>query len=372
MSKTVIQELRLSRLSIPFKVAFRHANADRSEGASVWVEAVSPTGATGYGESCPREYVTGESVESAERFFAEHQAALRSDIVDLASLVGWMAAHENVIDANPAAWCAMELAILDMLAKENDVTIEQYLSLPQLQGSFQYSAVLGDAEAATFGAVAQRYSAQGFTDFKVKLSGELRRDSDKMDILRGMLPAPKTVRADANNVWKSADEAIAFLRALEYGFLAVEEPVSAGSYAALSTIAEALECRIILDESFLRAVQFAFIRDDPTHWLINLRVSKMGGLLRSLEVVRGAREHGIGVIVGAQVGETSLLTRAALTVANGCRDLLVAQEGAFGTHLLERDVCDPPIMFGKGGILDVSSFPLLVGAPGFGVPISQA
>ncbi len=61
------------------------------------------------------------------------------------------------------------------------------------------------------------------------------------------------------------------------------------------------------------------------------------------------------MIVGAQVGETSILTRAALTLASGYRTSLIAQEGAFGTHLLERDVIDPPLMFGVGGKLHTAS-----------------
>jgi L-alanine-DL-glutamate epimerase-like enolase superfamily enzyme len=91
----------------------------------------------------------------------------------------------------------------------------------------------------------------------------------------------------------------------------------------------------------------------------------MGGLLRSLEVVEAARAAGIGVIVGAQVGETSLLTRAGLTVASGAGVALVAQEGAFGTHLLSEDVSDPPLMFGAGGVLEVSATPTLT-ASGLG------
>ena len=70
------------------------------------------------------------------------------------------------------------------------------------------------------------------------------------------------------------------------------------------------------------------------------------------------------MIVGAHVGETSLLTRAALSVANAYRDILVAQEGAFGTHLLEHDVVDPPLMFGAGGVLDAAQLPT---GPGFGL-----
>ncbi len=92
----------------------------------------------------------------------------------------------------------------------------------------------------------------------------------------------------------------------------------------------------------------------------------MGGVLRSLAVVEAARAAGIGVIVGAQVGETSLLTRAALAVAHAAGPILVAQEGAFGTLLLTRDVCDPPLMFGAGGRLAVADHPRLL-APGLGI-----
>ncbi|MGZ5120332.1 MAG: hypothetical protein ACXWCK_30025, partial [Burkholderiales bacterium] len=89
--------------------------------------------------------------------------------------------------------------------------------------------------------------------------------------------------------------------------------------------------------------------------------------LRSLELVSELHKRGLGLIIGAQVGETSILTRAALTVANASKDILLAQEGAFGTHLLARDVVESPLMFGPGGMLDVSGT-VLAGA-GWGLPI---
>jgi hypothetical protein len=70
------------------------------------------------------------------------------------------------------------------------------------------------------------------------------------------------------------------------------------------------------------------------------------------------------------VGETSILTRAALTVANCAQDILIAQEGAFGTHLLTRDITDPPIMFGEGGIVDVSLLEIAQ-THGFGLALLQ-
>jgi len=41
----------------------------------------------------------------------------------------------------------------------------------------------------------------------------------------------------------------------------------------------------------------------------------MGGILRSLAIAEQAKQIGIPIIIGAQVGETSILTRAALTLA---------------------------------------------------------
>ena len=59
-----LESLELSRLAIPFRETFRHASASRSATESVWAEARTTDGVVGYGESCPRGYVTGEGWES--------------------------------------------------------------------------------------------------------------------------------------------------------------------------------------------------------------------------------------------------------------------------------------------------------------------
>ena len=151
----------------------------------------------------------------------------------------------------------------------------------------------------------------------------------------------------------------------------IEEPVGARQWPALARIAEAVGALIILDESVTRAADLDAVPGPAAHWIVNVRVSKMGGLLRSLEVVAAARKRGLRIIVGAQVGETSVLTRAALTIATAAGDLLAGQEGAFGTHLLTADVCDPPLMFGRGGVLTWADHP---GSrlPGFGMEATHS
>ena len=213
------------------------------------------------------------------------------------------------------------------------------------------------------------YLEMGFQDFKIKLTEDFASNSEKIAILKANLDNEVKIRFDANNCWANTDMASRQLAALDCDFWAVEEPLAAGEYMELVRLAKQLEVKIILDESFQRTEQLAEIENTIDHWVINLRVSKMGGLLRSLDLVEACRASELQVIVGAQVGETSLLTRAALVVAHSARDILVAQEGAFGTYLLDHDPCEPPVMFGRGGHLDVSSSSIRT-APGCGLRVN--
>jgi L-alanine-DL-glutamate epimerase-like enolase superfamily enzyme len=364
-----IEHLRFRVIEIPFRTVFSHANATRSEAEGIWVEAYSVRGATGCGEGCPRDYVTGETVRSARTFFDTHRPELEERIRDLASLQGWVSEKRREIDANPAAWCAIELALLAVMAEEQGLPVEALLGLPAVRGEFRYSAVLGDMECPAFRRQFARYREMGFTDFKLKTSGCHARDRCKSDALREEDGARLRVRLDANNTWRNPDDAIAYLRSFDYPYFAVEEPLIPNAYRQLERVAAALGTKIILDESLARMSQLAELRRRPETWIINLRVSKMGGLLRSIELVRRARDLEIPLIVGAHVGETSLLTRVALTVAKAAGSALLAQEGAFGTYLLERDVCESPIVFGRGGSLAVDEY-LAPGAPGFGLVLN--
>ena len=324
--------LTIKKLEIPFKQAFAHATATRSCTESVVVKAESPNGVVGVGEGCPRKYVTGETIQTAENFFDAHREGWEQ-FRSLEDLKVWMTTNSQGIDMNPASWCAAELALLDRWGQEHGQSIEAFLNLKELTEKFQYSAVLGTETVATFEKQAQQFAALGFCDFKVKVTGNFENDRQKIEFLKHLPIKKPRIRLDANNLWKSAAEAVAYLNSLQYPFMAIEEPVQVGDYDGCRQISQQLGLPIILDESFLRPDQFGCLQADPQSWIINVRISKMGGILRSLAIAEEAKVKGIPIIIGAQVGETSILTRAALTVANQYRDILLAQEGAFGTYL---------------------------------------
>ena len=62
-----IQRLEVSSFPVPFRAVFRHASASRAQAENLIVAAYSDCGKVGYGEGCPRRYVTGETVEERSR-----------------------------------------------------------------------------------------------------------------------------------------------------------------------------------------------------------------------------------------------------------------------------------------------------------------
>ncbi len=113
----MIDAVEILRIVIPFRLSFRHNLAVHNGVESIMVRVFDESGSVGYGECIPREYVTGETPESVLE-------VLRSRMVP-----DWLGVNlssfEEVTDAlewrliglrrhHHAAFCALELAILDL------------------------------------------------------------------------------------------------------------------------------------------------------------------------------------------------------------------------------------------------------------------
>ena len=359
-----IRNIRYYELKIPFTRTFSHSSASRKETETVIVEMMDETGETGYGEGCPRSYVTGESIETVFQFIQVHEANLQ-EIKNFDELEAYVIDNKNEIDQNPAAWCALELAMLDLLAKTEKISVEALLGRNQQQSEYVYSAILGDSDPDTFHQLFQQYRQLGFSDFKIKLSGDIDKERRKLTCLNQHNREIK-VRADANNLWDSPDTAIDCLNELSFDFDAIEEPVQSKQISDLQEVVGKTGMKIILDESLLRLEQVESLNRNPAHWIVNARVSKYGGILRSLKMIDELVKNDIDIIVGAHVGETSLLTRASLILADSAKHKLRAQEGGFSTHLITQDPFEPNLKIGKYGMIDRDLLDYR-NKPGFGI-----
>ncbi len=356
--------LHLGLMTFParFRMRFAHGSATRSETENV-ICVARGDGLTGYGEGCPRGYVTGETIGSAARFFGAHRADLESGVHDLPGLRAWIAAHEDAIDANPAAFAAVEIALLDLFAQRAGQGIEAFLGLPPPR-AVTVSAVFGVTGRAAAGAIGAGYRMFGMTDAKVKLSRDAAADLARLAIIRRALGQGARLRVDANNLFQVAGDCVAHLDAVQAPVWAIEEPLAPRDFAGMRAVAAATGCRIILDESATRPEDLANV--EGADWIVNLRVSKLGGLIRSLGFLALARQRGVGVILGCHVGETGILTRAALALATACGGGLIAAECGYGGYLLARDLTRPRLRFGRGGSIHAPS-----GGNGLGIAVQS-
>ena len=352
--------LELMTFPARFRMRFAHGSATRSETENV-ICIAREDGLIGHGEGCPRGYVTGETIASAARFFTTHRADLESGVSDLASLRAWIATHGAAIDANPAAFAAVEIALLDLFARRAGQGIEAFLGLAAPR-AVTVSSVFGVTGRVAAGVIGAGYRMLGMTDAKVKLSRDAAADCARLAIIRRALGRGARLRVDANNLFSEADDCAAHLDSLQAPVWAIEEPLAPRDFAGMRSVAAATGTRIILDESAMRPNDLEEV--EGADWIVNLRVSKLGGLLRSLDMLHIARRRGLGVILGCHVGETGILTRAALALAAACGGDLIAAECGYGGYLLARDLTRKRLRFGQGGSIRAPA-----GGTGLGIAV---
>lgn len=348
-------------LHIPLRIRHRQASSDRTVGESVWVIA-ERGGVRGVGEGTPRPYVTGEDVPGSLAWI-ERIAPEVDGIDDVAALRAWVDANEAELDRHPAAWCAVETAILDRIGRATGRSIEAMLGLPAEPTVFRYTAILSDLPLEKSKALLGQAVAAGIRTYKLKLGGDLATDRARLAMVHEAVP-DASVRLDANNLWgEDVDAALAHLRALGAPFEAVEEPLSPRRAADLARIGDALGVGIVLDESLANLGDIDRYTSLDARWIANVKVAKAGGPLRSTALVQAAAAVGWPVVIGAHVGETSVLTRLGQTAARAAGDHLLAMEGAGGLLFMERDPVRPVLQLGARGEVDST----IVGPHGLGL-----
>ncbi len=104
---------------------------------------------------------------------------------------------------------------------------------------FQYTAVLGDSNQSKYESLVERYLKWGFSDFKIKLNGNLQQDQLKLSALNKICEEAgvenRRIRLDANNLWPhNTNVAIDYLAQLKVPFIGIEEPVEPKKFKCTS------------------------------------------------------------------------------------------------------------------------------------------
>lgn len=358
MNETLIH-IDVQPLKVHLKTKFRHPAAERTDGESLWVRAWRK-GISGFGEGCPRTYVAGDDLASSLAMIQERFVSGKEAFSCFEDMTAFASANQDLIDRFPSAWCALEMALLDLFARERSMSVEALLGMDRISRKARYSAVLGDDRTWRYTYLTDQYMVRNMTDFKVKVNGHPEKDRKKLAIIARLAKDhgldDLRIRLDANNLWAGkVDAAIDHIRSLEGPFFAVEEPVDAGDAESMGRVSRETGLAVILDESLLTEKDLERFDTVDGTFIANVKISRVGGILRALSLIRALRKRNMKIIIGCHVGETSLLTRAAMIAAAAAGDHLLAQEGAFGDYLVEWEPVSPMLRFGHGGILDLDT-----------------
>jgi L-Ala-D/L-Glu epimerase / N-acetyl-D-glutamate racemase len=251
--------------------------------------------------------------------------------------------HRVVVAWN-AAFCAVELALLDWSLRADHCALADLL--PPVRAEVVYSGVISADTPADAAALARRMARLGLRQIKVKVgTGD---DIARLEAVRRAAGVGVELRADANGAW-SASEAIANLQQLAgFKLQAIEQPVAAADLAGMKQVREEGGIPVMADESLITLEQARRLIEMKAADYFNIRLSKCGGIAGGLAIARLAQDAGIKIQVGAQVGETGLLSAAGRAFAAHLPALAFA-EGSFGSWLLSEDVTFENVAFGLGG-----------------------
>jgi L-alanine-DL-glutamate epimerase-like enolase superfamily enzyme len=373
-----VAQITAWQVRIPLKKAIRHASHTRTETDNIVVRCVLADGTTGHGEGVPREYVTGETIDTALALLKTSN--LGAQLEDVRDFVGVIALAERLRLApipgderhcmGNGARCALELALLDAFAQHfhEPLSAVTRLAAPELfepRPRVRYSGAITSAQGMKARLAAWKMWIYGFGQLKIKVGIEGQDDVRRVGSIRRRVGKRMDLRVDANEAWGSADACRRILELKPFNITSVEQPVPHSQVAALAQVRREVGVPIMLDESLCSMTDAQAARDRATCDLFNIRLSKCGGFIPSLRLAQFARQHGLGYQLGCQVGETAILSAAGRHFASSVRDLRYV-EGSYDRHLVREALGTGDLTFGWGGWA-----PALTG-PGLGVAIDAA
>ena len=373
-----VKELTACHVRIPLRKTIRHASHARTDTDNVLIRCVLDDGTQGFGEGVPREYVTGESIDSALDLLARSQlpaqleaCASFADAAGLAERLRLAPVPGDDRDCQGnAARCAVELALLDAWGqhfREPLSTVTKLLA-PDLYAPrpwVRYSGAIMSARGFKARLAAWAMRLYRFKQVKVKVGMAGHDDVERLRVIRGRLGRGVDLRIDANEAWTPA-EVVTRIRALvPYAISSVEQPLRHEDVDALAAVRQQISVPLMLDESLCSLVDARRAVERGTCDLFNVRLSKCGGFIPSLRLAQFARGHGLGYQLGCQVGETAVLSAAGRHFAASVGDIRYV-EGSYDRHLVREALATRDVSFRWGG------WARALPGPGLGITLDEA
>ncbi len=257
-------------------------------------------GTTGLGEAAPIVRYQ-ENAESARK-------AIESLRPFLTSADPWHFAkvlHEvfRRVQGQWAAKAAIDIAFIDWATQKMGVPLYRYFGLDRQDAPITTFSIGIDTPEKTREKVRE---AEPFPVLKIKVG--LSTDEATIEAVRSVTKKP--LRADANEGWKSKEEAVRKINWLEsQGVEFVEQPLPAPMVEETKWVRKRVHIPLIADEACLHPPDIPKLAE--AYDGVNIKLMKCGGVLEAYRMIQIARALGLKVMLGCMIESSIGVTAAA-------------------------------------------------------------
>lgn len=290
------------RLTHTWTIASNVATGGKNIYPVVFVELRDNDGVVGIGESAPSS-TYAENVDTAAAFLQRVDAS-RLSFDDVA---GSMAYLESVAPKDFSPKGALNIALLDGAAKKAGKSLHDLFGLAFTEGKHVTSFTIGIDTPEMMRKKTRE--AEPFPVLKIKVGGP--NDEQNLAAVRAEAPT-KRLRVDANEGWKTKEEA---LRKLEWlardpNIEFAEQPMPAStSRADYAWLKARSPIPIMADESYINAAHID-VAAECFH-AVNVKLCKTGGVSRGFEALSAARRAGLKTMLGCMIESSVLISAGA-------------------------------------------------------------
>jgi L-alanine-DL-glutamate epimerase-like enolase superfamily enzyme len=290
----------IKRLELQHTWTISRSSSDFKENIIVTLEQ---DGVTGIGEAAPNTRY-GETTESTlaviEKAIPLFETCDPRQFVDLGYAI------QALDPAQTAAKAALDIALMDWVARSLDLPLYRYFGLDKAKTPLTSFTIGIDTPDIVREKVRE---AESYPLLKIKVGTE--NDEEIIDAVRSETDKPLMV--DANEGWQDKQDALDHIEWLiPRGVQVIEQPLPSDRMEDTRWLRDRVTIPIIADESVRSARDIPRLAEAFDG--INIKLMKSGGLQEALRMIWLARSLDMKVMIGCMV-ETSAGVSAAASIS---------------------------------------------------------
>ena len=353
-----IVKVEVFPVSLPLKKPFRIALGTMSHSPHAVVRITTDEGIVGYGEASTWHVVYGydqhDLVWAIERYLGPVVMGL--NVYEIERILERM---NSVLPKNLMAKAGVEIACQDARAKALGVSLSQLIG-GALRNPVEVVETVDIVPVKEAAQMATKHVENGFRCIKIKVGLDPKEDVERVRVVRETVGPEIQIRVDGNQGYDRSSAMKACLAMEPFGLQWIEQPLPDWDLEGLSMLAEAIWTPIAVDESIYTLHDVYRVVKAKAADVINIKVSKCGGIHPSLKIAHAAQSMGVPCFLGGCT-ETGVGTAAALHFGACAPNLFPAVEVG-GSASFKDDIVTEPLL-ASGGVIQLSE------KPGIGVEV---